>query len=140
MANQVNASETLERLMSPSGLQTSDLHKKAYIFWAIISRNSTFTESDLFRNDQITTLRDQYLRWQLNSAEDLVANDSRDTDPTFDRIVAAASRLDALKREEIGSIPLEMAYLFLFTYYRQYKLFNDTASLRHASVYDAVLH
>lgn len=46
----------------------------------------------------------------------------------LDRIVATANRLNMLKGEEIGSIPLEMTYFYLFSLYRQYKLGNNMES------------
>jgi hypothetical protein len=58
----------------------------------------------------------------------------------LDRIVAAANRLSILKDDEIGSIPLEMTYFYLFSQYRHYKLGNDRVSLTNSGLYDAILH
>lgn len=98
------------------------------------NRNFTFTESDLFRKDQITSLRDQYLRCRDNCTE----NDNLNS--VLDRIVAAAYRLNMLKNDEIGSIPLEMTYFYLFSQYRQYKLGNDVVFLTNRGLCDAILH
>lgn len=107
---------------------------EAYVSRSLINRNFTFAESDLFRKDPITSLRDQYLRWRHNCTE------YDDLNSVLDRIVAATNRLSTLKDDEIGSIPLEMTYLYLFSQYRQYKLGNDVVSLTNRGLCDAILH
>lgn len=62
------------------------------------------TENDFIRNDQIMLPRDQYLHWRQIQAEDNAHTS------VLDRIVAAAKRLNMLKEEEIGSMPLEMRF------------------------------
>ncbi|KAJ5284911.1 hypothetical protein N7524_000217 [Penicillium chrysogenum] len=71
----------------------------------------TLTENDFIRNDQIMLPRDQYLHWRQIHAEDNAYTS------VLDRIVAAAKRLNMLKEEEIGSMPLEMTYFYLFSNY-----------------------
>ncbi|GAB1190837.1 hypothetical protein APSETT444_000002 [Aspergillus pseudonomiae] len=97
---------------------------------AHVLKPSRKPESDLFRADAIRTLKEQYLRWKQIRVEDNRPNSA------FDRVVTAASRLNMLKDEPIGSKPLEMTYYSLFSHYRQYKLGNDVASM---TIHDTIL-
>ena len=65
-----------------------------------MNRTFTFTVRDMFRSDEFTSLRDQYIRWRHIYAED------DDLNSVLDRIFAAVNRLKLLKDEDIGSIPL----------------------------------
>lgn len=132
--HQANASRTSEAPATSSMVHTSKPDTEAYISRAVTNRNFTFTETDLFRKDQITSLRDQYLRWRDNCTEYDTLNS------VLDRIVAAANRLSMLKDDEIGSIPLEMTYFYLFSQYRQYKLGNDVVFLTNHGLCEAILH
>ena len=82
----------------------------------------TLTENDFIRNDQITLPRDQYLHWRQIHAEDNAHTS------VLDRIVAAAKRLNMLKEEEIGSMPLEMTYFYLFSNYQEYRFGKSVPS------------
>lgn len=128
-----NTSRASEAPATSSMIHASEPDSEAYISRALVNRNFTFTESDLFRNDQITLLRDQYLRWRHACTE------YDDLNSVLDQIVAAADRLSTLKHDEIGSIPLEMTYFYLFSQYRQYKLGNDVVSATKGGLYDAIL-
>lgn len=44
-----------------------------------------------------------------------------------------------LKNEEIGSIPLEITYLYLFSQHRQFKRSNSVGSLKNAGLCDTIL-
>lgn len=132
--HQVKASRASEAPVTSSMIPASKPDTEAYISRTLVNRNFTFTESDLFRKDQITSLRDQYLRWRHNCTEE------DDLNSVLDQIVAAANRLSTLKDDEIGSIPLEMTYFYLFSQYRQYKLSNDGVYLTKSGLYDTILH
>lgn len=129
-----NASEISQLPATSWMTHVSKPDTKTYVARTLVNRNLTFIESDLFRNDQSPFFRDQYLRWRHICGED------DDRGSVLDRIVAAAKRLNMLKDEEIGSIPLEMTYFYLFSHYEQYKLSNNVASLTNGGLYDSILH
>ncbi|PYH98842.1 hypothetical protein BO71DRAFT_24854 [Aspergillus ellipticus CBS 707.79] len=132
--HQPNASRTSEAPVTSSMIHASKPATGAYVSRTLVNRNFKFGESDLFRKDQITSLRDQYLRWRHNCTEyDGLRS-------VLDRIVAAANRLSMLRDDEIGSIPLEMTYYYLFSQYRQYKLGNDVVSLPKRGLCEGILH
>ncbi|KAJ5577519.1 uncharacterized protein N7459_006483 [Penicillium hispanicum] len=96
-------------------------------------RDFTLKENELIRNDQITSLRDQYLHWRQIHAEDNARTS------VLDRVVAAAKRLNTLK-EEIGSIPLEMTYFYLFSNFQEYKFGKKVpSSTKNNEPWDVVL-
>jgi hypothetical protein len=129
---QVNTSETSKVRAASAVTHRPD--SKAYISRVSVNRNLTFTQNDLFRKDDIVSLRDQYLRWRHICVED------GNHDALLDRIVSAFSRLNTLKDEGIGSIPLEMTYFSLFFHYQRYRCGQNHVSPKNGSLCDTILH
>lgn len=105
-----------------------------YVSQTSVRRSTKFTNKDLFRNDESTSLRKEYLSWR-----EICTYDLSPTTPILNRLVDAIKRLDMLKSEEIGSIPLEMAYLSLFNHYREYKHLNEIKPHKNGGLYDLIL-
>ena len=117
--HEVNESEVSGLRTAPSIIDMLKPDTKQFISRISTKSRKTvlvFTEESLFRNDHITSFRDQFLRWRQICAE------NNNVNSLLDRIVAAASCLKTLKDEEVGSIPLEMTYFYLFNQYQRYKL------------------
>jgi hypothetical protein len=92
-----------------------------------------FVGGDLFRKDDLTPVRDQYLQWWEIRDKNLVSTSA------WDRHLAALRALDALRNEEIGSISLEMTYIFLLYQFRQLKISKEIMSSKKDRLYEAIL-
>jgi hypothetical protein len=104
-----------------------------YVSRSQVNKSVVFVKDDLFRKDELTPMRDQYLQWREIHDRDLVSTS------VWDRLLAALRALDALQNEEIGSISLEMTYLFLFYQFRQLKISKEITSSKRDRLYEAIL-
>ncbi|KAJ5215204.1 uncharacterized protein N7498_001611 [Penicillium cinerascens] len=105
----------------------------AFISRTTIKRDLRFNESDLFDDDDIMVRKEEFRcfteyfeQWQAESGD-------------LNRIVEVTRRLNNLGHEKVGSIALEMTYLFQFHCYQQYRSGNEILYEKHARLYDIIL-
>ena len=105
----------------------------AFISRTTIKRDTRFNESDLFSGDSIMVRRDEFRcfkeyfeQWQAESGD-------------LNRLVEVTRRLNNLAHEQVGSIALEMTYLFQFHYYQRYKSGDEILHEKRARLYDVIL-
>jgi hypothetical protein len=104
-----------------------------YISRSLVNKSIVFVENDLFRRTEITPIRDQYLQWREIRDRDLGLTS------VWDRLLAAIRALESRRNEEIGSISLEMTYLFLFYQFRQFKISKEVTFSKRDRLYGTIL-
>lgn len=111
---------------------------RPYIVRISASKNMKFTADDLFRNDDAMSLKEQYLHWREFRDQNLALSTPPGQMAVLSRFVAVAKHLDD-SQDEIGSIPLEMAYSLLYTHYQQLRSTHKMTSPQSNSLYDIIL-